>query len=285
MINTLSITNNLGNTLVLNLRTSDVEEGLLVFNLEGLGPPKTTVDGFPSPNADGLFSPFSRAAERRMSLTLVVVPAGDEEAARQTIYDYFPLKRTVRFRIQTDTKDVYTDAIVESIEMNSFARVENAVIQLVSPESYFSNWTYTNNVEIVQPSGITLNYPGDTDIGAVFKVVYTGYITQPQYSFVNSQYSQIMAIDLTYLFTTLGLGQSQNGDELVVDTRRGQKSVKYYRSSVEYDILRCFLYDTNWIRIGRDTSNLNYINWYIQGLGTITNAKAYVDYRTMYKGV
>ena len=87
MIKTITIKNPNRNILELNLRSSAQEVGLLIFNIEGLGPPKATVNGQGGPNFDGIRASSVRTDARHLLMTLAVVEGGDlEEDAKQRIY-------------------------------------------------------------------------------------------------------------------------------------------------------------------------------------------------------
>ena len=128
-----------GERLDLNLASSSEEEGIVVFNMTGLGPPVATINGTGGPNFDGLRVASVRADARYLVITLAVSKQGvQEEQARRTIYKYFPVKQEITFGITTDTKNLSISAFVESNEFNQFAQVENAVISLTCPAPYFS---------------------------------------------------------------------------------------------------------------------------------------------------
>jgi len=217
MIETLWITNPSGDTLELNLRSSEVDHGLLVFNMTGLGPPKATVSGEGGPGYDGIRASFVRTDARHMVLTLAVTARGDdEEIAKQLIYDFFPIKGTIGLGVTTGAKNVYTEAIVETNEFNQFAKVENAVIGLFCPDPYFLD-IIPQEVNIRQDEETNVVYTGDVSTGIYMKLIFGGacddvYIT-------NDNGGQAMYVDLALV------GGAAMGDKVYIDTRVGQKSV------------------------------------------------------------
>ena len=222
MIQNVWVTNPSGDTLLLNLRTSGDDEGLVIFNVTGLGPPQATVSGQGGPGFDGVKGVSVRAGERHMDWTLAVPPGYDEETAKQKIYDYFPIKQTITLRIQTDSKDVYTTAIVEKNEYNQFAKIENAVISLYCPDPYFMDLFESTDMVYLLDDPTSINYSGDSDAGALFTLYFGGYATEVIIT-NSSTPNQSMTVDLTVLPNAHG----EPGGKLTINTHYGEKSIVY----------------------------------------------------------
>ena len=283
MIQALNITNHLQNTLSLNLRTSDVEEGLLVFSMEGLGSPDGSVDGVSGPNIDGFVRTSMRHEARYINLTLAIVPGADSDVVRAKIHAFFPTKRNVNFRVTTDTKDVYVDAVVESVVMNSFSKVENAEITLVCAWPYFIDWV-EKNVEITQ-STLPLTYDGEVDTGGVFSIDFTDDVPLTTLTLVNDQYDQEMVLDFTdVLLTVPGADYMLSGDAVILDTRVGLKSALYVRGGQSYNMLSGVGFDDDWIRLGHDDNVINILDWWL-GSGPTSDVEVFLDYKELYQGV
>jgi hypothetical protein len=224
MIQSIRITNSGGDVLDINLRSSLDDHGLLVFNLEGLGSPKAEVTGLSGPTYDGIAGEFVRAGARQLLLTLAIPARGDaEEVAKQKVYDHFRVKETITFRVITDAQDVYAPAIVESVEMNQFSKVENAVISLYCPDPYFldmvETWEYGEYGGTTQ----TINYEGTAPTGT-YIVVLCGdpwswggdYESLGYCTIENDRDDQSMTIEFISF---------SEGDRYFIDSYPGQKSV------------------------------------------------------------
>lgn len=254
MIETLWVTNPDGDTLELNLRSSETDHGLLVFNMSGLGPPKGTVSGTAGPSYDGIRGTFVRTDARHIILTLAVTARGDaEETAKQLIYDYFPIKGTIILGVTTGIKDVYTEAIVETNEMNEFAKVENAVIGLYCADPYFLD-LIEQNVRIPYDTLTNVPYVGEVPTGIYMELIIGGTIIAGTDDIVitNSNRSQSMTIDLTLV------GDSGPGDKIYIDTRSGQKSI-IYRDAVTFlqtNLLPGVSINEDWIQLYPGDNNI-----------------------------
>lgn len=253
MIESLWITNPNNETLELNLRSSEATHGLLVFNLEGLGSPKATVTGSTGFNYDGVRNYFVSADARHLILTLAVSDRGsDEETAREKIYQYFPVKAEITFRVTTeDGKDVSTQAFVESVEMNQFAKVENAVISLYCADPYFFETDFSSATMLLDtPTNIL--YSGSIPTGILINCDIGGQCTD--ITITNDNGSQSMQIELP----DEANGSSGLRSQLIVDTRFGSKEVLWIsREGSIYDITGSGVsLSQDWIELRRGNNTI-----------------------------
>jgi len=249
MIQTLWATNPDGNTLELNLRSSEEDHGLLVFNMSGLGPPKGTVTGTAGPGYDGMRGTFVRTDARHIILTLAVTATGDaEETAKQLIYDYFPIKGTIVLGITTDAKDVYTEAIVETNEFNQFAKVENAVIGLYCANPWFLD-LLSDEVSLPMNTEKNIPYNGDVSTGVYMSLTFGGTVSNVYIT--NDNGGQALYIDLS------SVGPALIGDKLYIDTRIGQKSIIFETFfGIQTSLLPALGMGDDWIQLHRGDNNI-----------------------------
>lgn len=250
MIQNLYITNSSGDTLQLNLRSSLDDHGLLIFNLTGLGSPKATASGLEGPTYDGITGYFVRADARSMQLTLAIPTKSTiEEAARNLVYEYFIVKEEITFRVVTDSKDVYILAIVESVEMNHFSKVVNAVISLYSPDPYFLDFF---PIQVYSHSGVAskvVSYEGSIGTGCLIMVNY-GRQSYAPFEFSNDRGDQVLSIATGPVLGT--------GDWLVMDSRFNQKSVyikRYDQTTVS--LMEYLDVASDWIKLYPGDNNIS----------------------------
>jgi len=249
MIETLWVTNPDGDTLELNLRSSETDHGLLVFNMSGLGPPKATVSGNTGPGYDGIRASFVRTDARHIILTLAVSAVGDaEEVAKQLIYDFFPIKETIILGVTTGTKDVFTEAIVETNEFNQFAKVENAVIGLFCPDPYWID-LLPQEVPLRLNTETLITYGGDVPVGIYMTIIFGG--STPTLYITNDNGGQIFYVNLSVI------GNAQAGEKIHIDTRVGQKSVIHETVlGVTTSLLPAIGMGDDWIQLNRGDNNI-----------------------------
>ena len=240
MIETLRITNPSGSTLQLDLRGSEETHGLLIFNLEGLGSPKATVTGISGPNVDGVRGTVVATDAKHAILTLAVTARGtDYNTAKNKVYEFFPVRKNITFRITTGSEDVSGEAIVESVEFNHFNKVDNAVISLYFPDP----WLYD-----VSPDDIVQNFPPhETQKTIVYDGnVETGFLFQ-----LDIETNGLMAMTITNSrgsqeFNLAAIACSP-GDTLLIDSRLGQKSVILDDGSTQTNILHDMDLSSDWL--------------------------------------
>jgi hypothetical protein len=263
MIKTVTITNPSASTLTLDLPTSLDDEGILIFNMSGLGPPKATVNGVGGPSFEGFKVGSVRTDARHLMLTLAIPLTGTpEETAKQKIYTYFPIKKEVTFGIETDAKDVDITAIVESIEFNQFAKVENAVISLYCPYPYFLSTTLDNPT--IASGGTLVTYDGEVETGVLIDLDFTG--TVGDITITNSAGTQSMTLDWTAAYNAYdALGYTgygaipDNGDWCRIDTRHGQKSALYKMSGYpQINFMNGVGIDDDWIKLFLGANTLGF---------------------------
>lgn len=253
MIEELRITNPGGSTLTLDMRTSQTDHDILIFNMDGLGSPKATIAGLGGPNLSGQVINAVKIDPRQINLTLAVTAHGtevsgnDEEVARAKIYQYFPIGQEIDFRVVATDKDVTIKAYVEQNEFNQFAKVENAVISLFCADPFFKN--VSQSTPSISAGGTTVTYGGEVESGVDIVVDFTGSVTG-DLTVTNSNNSQSMTFDFSQITQNVSGGLPiQNGDQLVINTRVGQKSVIYTRSSTDYNLFSGIGQNDDWLKL------------------------------------
>lgn len=300
MIKTVTIENPSGSTLELNLRRSGETVGLLIFNIEGLGPPQATVSGTGGPNFDGIRANSVRADARHLLITLAITKGGElEEDAKQRIYSHFPVKKEIVFGIKTDRKDVYIPAFVESNEFSQFSSVENAIISLFCPNPYFldklsksiivdpfsgvpnfecpfSNESLTvSTIEfgiITELPTAEISYGGEVQTGIDITLNFTGVVED--IVITNSNGNQQMTID------TSDVEPTASGDQIFINTRVGEKSIYFVRGTVWTNIINAVGIGDDWIglRPGANTVTIN-------ATTGIDKIETEIEFRALSEGV
>lgn len=257
MIQNLYITNPVGSILQLNLRSSLDDHGLLVFNLTGLGSPKATVSGLSGPTYDGIRGEFVRTDARHLILTIAIpVRTTAEETAKAKVYEFFPVKEEITFRVETDAEDVSTVARVESVEMNQFAKVENAVISLYCPDPYFYDILDVYAYGLYAGTSRTIAYTGASPTGGLFTIYcgeswsWSGGPALGELIISNDLNDQTMII----YFVSFAIG-----DQYIIDSRIGKKSVTHIAKATGTvtDVTGDVSPTSEWIQLYNGNNNID----------------------------
>ena len=140
MIRSFTITNNLGEKLVLDIRRPE-DTGFLVSAVSGLGPIKASVAQTEFGMYDGSILSSARLGPRNIVMNLIFFENNKEkldiEQIRHRCYMYFPVKREITITVTNDSGDYRIKGTIESNEIPIFTQTEGAQISIVCPDPYF----------------------------------------------------------------------------------------------------------------------------------------------------
>lgn len=304
MIKSVTVTNYLGESLKLELMKPE-KTGIIVKKIEGLGPPKATINSTKVASGDGDVYNSARAEGRNIVMTLGFMFAPTVEDARQKTYKYFPIKKPVTLLIETDNRLCETVGYVESNEPNIFSEEEETQISIVCPSSYFSSddngGTTTvvfygveplfefpfSNESLTEPLiefGAIKNrqeeniwYDGDTEVGVIIRMHALGEVRQV--TIYNTGTRERMHIDTDKLSAIMGSG-IKNGDEITISTVRGDKYITILRDGVYTNILNALDRNTDWFQLAKGDNRFAYICEY-----GAEDLEFKIEFKTLYEGV
>lgn len=136
MINSVTVTNYLGNSITLTL-SSPEESGLIVKEITGLGPSDANINTTEVATQDGSIYNSARLNERNIVFDLQFLHKPDIESTRHLTYKYFPIKKRVKLTFNTDYRDTYIYGYVEKNEPDIFSKDEGCQISIICPDPYF----------------------------------------------------------------------------------------------------------------------------------------------------
>ena len=308
MIKSITVTNPKNESLKLILKNPIASGGIAVLDVDGLGPPKASVNSTVISTMDGVRINSVRAGSRNVVLTLAFVGT-DVEAIRHETYRYFPLKKTVGLTIETDHRTLETYGTVESNEPDIFSQQEGTSISIVCEESFlrasdnygltvedyydvhpqftfpFENSSGSGSLteKVIEFSRIdmsqseSIHYWGDVDTGAIFHITALGPVVTP--SVFNPDTGQILTIDSDKVADIMGSG-IVSGDEIFISTVKGQKSVTLERSGSPYNIMNALGTNVSWIQLESGDNTISY-----KATSGVENIRFEVIYRPLFEGV
>lgn len=136
MLKSISVTNFKNETLEMELAHPE-KSGLIVYNIEGIGGGKASINTSDSATGDGSWYNSARAEARNIVIYAKLMQLPSVEEVRHKVYQYFPLKKQVRLTFTTDIRTVYIDGYVESNETPIFSSEEYSTISIVCPDPFF----------------------------------------------------------------------------------------------------------------------------------------------------
>lgn len=135
MIKSVTVVNNVGDSLKIDIFDTTPQHGLIIKNIDGLGPVKATINTDKSANSDGEFFNSSKLEKRNIVIDLHFFDTYKSvEDIRLTTYKYFPVKKNVTLYIETDNRYVKTVGYVESNEPEIWSDMEGCSISIICPD-------------------------------------------------------------------------------------------------------------------------------------------------------
>lgn len=283
MINSIKITNYRNESLEITLREAVPSHGLLVTGIDGLGPVKATVNMKDNSLVDGSKYNSARAQKRNIVINFRFNEAPTIEDTRQITYKYFPLKKRIRFQVNTDNRNLYTYGYVESNEPDIFSDKEGCKISILCEDAYwhmvdalaastvsvvnpkfefpFENNSVTEKLiefgEIEVRQECNIFYEGDVETGVVIKGHAFG--TVKNVTIFNLATRGRIRIDTDIIETLTGSGII-SGDTIIINTNNGQQNIQLLRAGVYYNILNAIDKKTiEWFVITKGDNLFSYI--------------------------
>lgn len=307
MIYSLAVTNFLGDRIRLELGKPE-NTGFLIKSITGLGPAKANVNTTEVATNDGSMFNSARLSQRNIVIQMVFVNSiygEDIEAIRQKSYKYFPIKKNVELVIETDNRYVRTTGYIESNEPDIFSKQEGTQISIICPDPYFysasedgdnvtdfysidpmfefpfSNESLTEPLLVfgeiqIKTEGV-ITYSGDSEIGVMIYIHAIG--PAEHINIYNTETREVMTIDTVKLEKLTGRGLIA-GDDIIINTLKGEKSITLVRSGVSYNILNCLDKNTDWFTLVKGDN----IFAFTADSG-VTNLQFRIENKVIYEGV
>lgn len=307
MIKSITITNHLNESYEVILTRPDLS-GFLISRIDGLGPPKAEIGMIDLATNDG--SRYNSAKVTPRNITMDIIFHDNEaglsiEELRQKSYKYFPIKKEIKFLIETDKRVCETYGYVESNEPVIFGERAGTSISIICPDPYFYSsggdgttvsifYAIEPNLEfefsneslssdliefgiITQESEQTIVYEGDVGVGILITVHALGPVEN--ISIVNTQTYESMRIDTDRLATLTGNGMG-NGDTIMISTVLGRKYATLLRSGTYYNIINCIDRDVDWFQLSKGDNIFAYM-----AEEGYSNLEFSIKNQTLYEGV
>lgn len=116
---------------------ADNPSGLIITSIDGLGPVKASINMLDLATTDGQKYSSARLPGRNIVIKALFTHATSIEEARLLSYKYFPIKKKLKFHIETDTRVAEIEGYVESNEPDIFSEQSSCQISIVCENPYF----------------------------------------------------------------------------------------------------------------------------------------------------
>lgn len=304
MIRAITVTNYLGDSIKLDLARPE-QSGFVITSVTGLGSGKANINMTEVATNDGGLFNSSRLPSRNIVISLKYLWRDSIEDVRQLSYKYFPIKKKLTLLIETDNRQAEIDGYTETNEPTIFSKDEGSDISIVCPNPFFYsagkdgiNTTIFYGVEplfefpfsneslyecllemgrIQNQTEKTIVYSGDAEIGVTIAIHAIGEARN--ITIYNTGTREIMRIDTDKLKAFTGSGIIP-GDEIIICTVKGQKSITLLRNGKTTNILNCLDKNADWFQLAKGDNIFAY---------TVEEGRANLQFRIenriVYEGV
>lgn len=272
MIHSVTVTNFRGDSIELVLAEPE-KSGFAITNITGLGPGKATINSTEISTTDGALFNSARLSARNIVFSIRYMWKDTIEDARQLSYRYFPIKSKVTLLFKTDNREAEIDGYVESNEPDIFSSEEGAEISIICPNPFFysreSATTVFSGVEpgfefpfsnedlylpllemgkIENATDKVVIYDGDAETGVRITIHAVG--AAENITIYNIGTREMMRLDTDRLQTFTGSGIVA-GDDIIICTIPGEKSITLLREGVTTNILNCLDRNSDWFKLAK----------------------------------
>lgn len=270
MINSVTITNHVGESMTMELRFPE-KSGFLIQKIEGLGPSKAEINLTKVTGMDGSIFNSSYIESKNIVFSLLYVDIPTIEDARHKSYRYFPLKKLIKIEIETDKRTSEIYGYVESNEPDIFNENSGCTISILCPSAYFYDtdlqlttfssvislfeFPFSNESlvsKLIEFSELNFDttknivYYGDADIGLLLHIHAIGAASEVV--IINTITNQYISIDDSALVSISGSGIIL-GDDIYISTEKGNKYAFLVRGGNPFNILNALGPDPDWFTL------------------------------------
>lgn len=280
MIKSITVTNFKNERLTLEL-DKPWNSGFYVKEVDGLGPTKANINTTEFSGSDGGEFNSARAEIKNITLSLGLLQNPDIETMRQLSYKYFPLKKKLTLTVETDNRKASIDGYVESNEPDIFSENESIQISIICPNpwwysedtisvfrgtEYLFEFPYSNEgFDPVTDFGEQystryriIDYEGDVDCGVTMLMHATGFVNG-RITVANTTHNEVLYIDLNKVKTIMGTDYGLKvGDEILVNTTKGERYITLYRDALYYNILNAIPRGCSWLQLYHGENRIGY---------------------------
>lgn len=304
MIKAITVTNYLGDSIRLELARPE-ESGFVVKSVTGLGPGAANINTTEVSTNDGGLYNSSRLPARNIVITLGFLWKDSIEDVRQKSYKFFPIKKRLTLLIETDNRSAEIEGYVESNDPDIFSKEEGSDISIICPNPFFysagengNNTTVFYGIEpmfefpfsneslsecLLEMGAIrnqtenVITYDGDSEIGVTITIHAVGEASK--ITIYNTGTREIMRIDTDKIAQFTGSGIVA-GDDIVICTVKGSKSIILQRAGKSINILNCLEKNADWFQLAKGDN----IFAYTAESGS-SNLQFKIENRIIYEGV
>lgn len=225
-----------------------------ISNIDGIDPPDAVMNTTHNAGFDGSVFNSSYMDNRTITITLCINSPAEEN--RINLYRYLKSKFPVKVMYRNEHRDVYINGYVQSLQIAFFNKKETVQIVIFCPLPCFNGAEDSvqemssieplfefpfsiaeegvpfSELVIGQEKSIINN--GDVETGVLITVHAYGNVSTPKIYNVDTNEFMIFDVDMV------------EGDEITINTRQGEKSVRMNHEGTVTNIIGKMRYGSSW---------------------------------------
>lgn len=247
----IKVENHLGDTLIL-------DNDFIVTNVEGLTPPGATINTSSIATVDGTFFNSSFTNERNIVLT-IVPEIIDVEKARLILYRFFKPKYKIKLFFKTKYREVYIEGYGETFEGPLYEQKQSFQISIICPRPFFKDVNDNSHIQnmIANEFEFPFHIPetglefgtiqtsveseilnrGEETTGLVIHMIAKAAVVEP--TIYNRTTGELFTIAI----------EMKKGDEIIINTRVGEKKITLISNGTEKNILNKVAKNSKWFNV------------------------------------
>lgn len=261
-----------------------------ISEIQGLNPPEATINTSEVALIDGAVFNSAKVNMRTINVAFAI----EYEAARNRIEVFKVLrsKQYVKLYYKGQYRNVFIEGYIESIDISYFAIKQIVTCAILCPSPFFKEaqeivdelsnvvsafhfpFASTEEPELVlsyisNDIGITVENEGDVECGLIIEMYARQAVSNPKiFNYITQDF-----IGVKY--------SMQQADTIIIDTRRGQKSVKLIRGGVETNLFNYVMEGSTWLQLAPEGSTFVYE----VGTGDAEELAVTFKHYNLYEGV
>lgn len=281
---TLTLENKLGSKMTLTGNESNYQ----VLSVSGLNQPQANINTHTNAYSDGSVFNSSHLVERNVVINVKI--NGDIEKNRLKLYEFASTAQYCKIYFESEHRNIYCEGYVENADNDPFSNSNAVQISVLCNDPYlYAIGLITADISNrVNCYKFPLNFPkqgikmaqlvsnrktrvvnfGEVDTGLIITLTADEFIENPV--IYNEDTGEFFKLKNTLAY----------GESIVIDTRRGKKSVKKYIDGTEYNIIGSLVYGSTWHQLKVGANNFVY-----SADSNPNNLYVTFSYNNLYKGI
>lgn len=267
------------------------EEKWQVVSITGLNPPDAQINITDIAGLDG--GKFNSSKLNTRNLVIMLKLNGIVEENRQELYRFFRTKDNCVFYFKNKNRDVSIKGVIETVECDLFSNAELMQISIICPYPYFR--AMAEVISIVSNEIAAFKFPFSINVNEPIPI--STYVESRITDVVNRSEAEtgvLITIDVLEAISTIQIQNTvtgeyislayafQAGDRILIDTNKGQKSIRLIRAGETSNIFSAMRSGSTFFQLAIGS---NYFGYLADDGDSDENVYITFTYYHLYRGV